>query len=95
MVGTVLAAGHRPQVPRDAIRGGIQLYEVLLEGELRDGGELSVELGGAARLEVRYDAKLACDEPPSAVGADVAEAGVCTWRSAVVTVKRDISLSTK
>jgi hypothetical protein len=80
MVSTAPAAGHRPQVPHDAIRGGIELYEVLLEGELRDGGELSVELGGTGRLEVGYDAELACDEPPSAVSADVAEEGVCAWR---------------
>jgi hypothetical protein len=53
MVGTVPAAGHRPQVPRDAILGGVELCEVLLEPELRDGGELSVGLGGSARLEVR------------------------------------------
>jgi hypothetical protein len=37
MVGTVLAAVHRPQDPRDALRGGVELYEVLLEAELRDG----------------------------------------------------------
>jgi hypothetical protein len=46
MVGSVPAAGHRPQV------------QVLLSAELRDGGELSIELGGAARQEVRYDAAL-------------------------------------
>jgi hypothetical protein len=55
MVGSVPAAGHRLQVPCDATRGSIGPYEVLLEAELRDGGELSVKLDGAARLEVPSD----------------------------------------
>ena len=65
-VEDVPAARHRPQVPRDPARGVVELHELLLEPELRYRWELAVELDIAARLEVRYDAELPCDHPPTA-----------------------------
>ncbi|SRR5258706_1277213 len=60
------ATGHRPQVFRDAIRGGVELVEVLLECERPHGRDLAEILQGTARLELRCDAELPFDDSATA-----------------------------
>ena len=63
MVDDAPAAGHRPQILYDATLCSVELQKQLLEPELRDGRELTVELGFAARLEPRHDADLPFTDP--------------------------------
>jgi hypothetical protein len=66
VVNDVPAAGHSPKVlHQPATCGCVELHELLLERELRDGRELAVKLDVAARLEARNDTQLPCDHPPT------------------------------
>lgn len=66
IINDIPAAGHRPHILHNATRGSVELQEQLLEPDLRDGRELAIKPGGAARLVPRYNAELACDDPPTA-----------------------------
>ena len=53
------AAGHRPRVPLDAIRGGAELQELLPKLALQDVRDLDAKIiGGAAQQQPRRDAEL-------------------------------------
>ena len=57
------AAIHRPQVPFDTIRGGVELQEMQLKRLLPDGRDLAAEIIlGAGWLEERCGAELPIDD---------------------------------
>jgi len=56
------ATGHCPQVRRTVIRGGVELQEQLLKGELPESWQLAEIIVVAAGLELGCDAELAFDD---------------------------------